>query len=251
MEIFLIYITFLILAIWLAAIASLRRVVIFDYEQGLLYRSGHFQKILQPGRHWLWKPLHTYQKIDFRIRYVTLAGQEVLSFDNVSLKISLVASFKIQDPVKALHTTVNFLEALYLVLQIRLRELVGAVAIDDLMEKRPALGQQLLEAVRPQASEFGLELLSVDIKDIMFPGELKNIFAQVVNARKEGLAALERARGESASLRNLANTAKLLENNPELFQLRLLQAVGAASGNTIVFGSTGQELLVKKPAPGK
>ena len=83
----------------------------------------------------------------------------------------------------------------------------------------------------------------------MFPGELKNIFAQVVNARKEGLAALERARGESAPLRNLANTAKLLENNPALLQLRLLQALNAGSGNTIVLKLPDESEMDALPQP--
>src|SRR4030067_2173938 len=99
----------------------------------------------------------------------------------------------------------------------------------------------LLGSSKDKASELGVELLAVNIKDIMFPGELKNIYAQVVNARNEGLAALERARGESAALRNLANAAKLMENNPALFQLRLLQAVGSNSGNTIILSPSFEE----------
>ena len=78
----------------------------------------------------------------------------------------------------------------------------------------------------------------------MFPGKLKDIFAQVVNARKEGLAALEKARGETASLRNLANAAKMIESNPNLMQLRLLQALGESSGNTLVLGMPGQSSTV-------
>ncbi|MBN2311251.1 MAG: hypothetical protein JXR94_19895, partial [Candidatus Hydrogenedentes bacterium] len=100
-------------------------------------------------------------------------------------------------------------------------------------------------------AELGLRLISVDLKDIMFPGKLKEMFAQVVSARKEGLAALERARGETAALRNLANAAKMIENNPNLMQLRLLQALGEASGNTLVLGMSPQAAPVpvsKKPA---
>jgi regulator of protease activity HflC (stomatin/prohibitin superfamily) len=84
----------------------------------------------------------------------------------------------------------------------------------------------------------------------MFPGELKNIFAQVVSARNEGLAALERARGETAALRNLANAAKLLEDNPAMLQLRMLQAIESKSGNTIILstvpGDTGLLSLPRK-----
>lgn len=220
---------------------NLRGVLIFEYERGLLYRQGRFTRILDPGKHWIFRPIHTVQKIDIRARAVTIPGQEVLSADNVTIKVSLAVSFKVDDPYKAVNATANYLEALYLLLQVQLRDLVGTTPIDELLAKRREIGSQLLESAKAQATEIGLALLSVDLKDIMFPGELKNIFAQVVNARNEGLAALERARGESASLRNLANAAQLLEKNPALRELRILQALGSSSGNTLVLKLTDEE----------
>jgi hypothetical protein len=99
------------------------------------------------------------------------------------------------------------------------------------------------------AKEMGLRLIRVDVRDIMFPGPLKEIFAQVARARQEGLAALERARGEMAALRHLANAAKLMEKNPELMQLRLIQCIGGSTGNTVVLGDPGaRAVLPVKPA---
>jgi len=135
-------------------------------------------------------------------------------------------------------SSTSFQEQVYLLLQIELRDLVSAVPIVDLLVKRKEIGDHLLDTSKEKAAQLGIELLSVGVRDIMFPGDLKNIFAQVVSARNEGLAALERARGESAALRHLANTAKLLENNPALYQLRLLQALSSTSGNTILLAST-------------
>lgn len=109
------------------------------------------------------------------------------------------------------------------------------------------MSQQLRERAMPNVEALGLQLLSATIKDITFPGELKRVFAQVVKAQKDGLAALEKARGESAALRNLANAAKLLENNPALLQLRLLQAVSESAGNTVVLGLPAQATLVPLP----
>ena len=217
---------FLIVLIGIVAlISNVRQITIFEHERGLYYQNGKFQRTLNPGLHWYFPRIHHIQKIDIRARFVSLIGQEVLTSDNVSIKISLAANFKVENPHRAFHETANYQEALYLLLQLQLRDLVGATAVDDLLAKRKELGDQLFENTQSKVTEIGLALLSVGIKDIMFPGELKNIFAQVVNARKEGLAALERARGESTALRNLANTAKLLENNPALLQLRLLQAL--------------------------
>lgn len=205
-----------------------------EYQKGLLYRDGRFERLLEPGLHRYWKSGTKIELMDMRLMSTTIAGQEVLSADNIGLKVSIAATFKIVDPIKALHSSENFRDMLYLMLQVALRDLVGESLIDELMEKRREIAQKLLAAVQSKALELGVVLQEVSIKDIMFPGDLKNVFAQVVNARKEGLVSLERARGETAALRNLANAAKLLENNPELMQLRLLQSLKEGSGNTIV-----------------
>lgn len=213
---------------------NVRKVVIFEYQQGLLYKRGKFVALLPPGEHFYFRPWHTVQKVDTRILNVTLPGQEVLSADNVGLKLSLAASYRVVDPYLAFNKVANYPEALYLLLQMNLRDVIGALDIDDLLIKRAEIGKLLHENSVGPAAEIGLELLWVNLKDVMFPGELKNIFAQVVNARKEGLAALERARGESAALRNLANAASLFDSHPHLLQLRLFQVLEKSSGNTVV-----------------
>jgi CelD/BcsL family acetyltransferase involved in cellulose biosynthesis len=133
-------------------------------------------------------------------------------------------------------------------MQLALRQIVGGAKIDELLEARERFGERLVELAAGPVSDLGLRLLGADIKDVMFPGELKKIFAQVVQARQEGLAALEKARGETAALRNLANAARLVDGNPALIQLRMLQAVAAQPGSTIVLGAPGV-VPVSKPAP--
>ncbi len=211
-----------------------RRSTIYEYQCGLLYTGGRFKKLLKPGEHYYFRLNHAVHIVDTRIFYVTLPGQEVLSADNVGIKISLAAAYRVVDPDLAVNKVFKYQEALYLLLQMNLRDLVGSLAIDDLLAKREAIGKGIFEKSVPQAAEIGIELSNVNIKDIMFPGELKNIFAQVVSARKEGLAALERARGESAALRNLANAESLFDNHPYLMQLRLIQALEQNSSGTLV-----------------
>jgi regulator of protease activity HflC (stomatin/prohibitin superfamily) len=227
-----------------------KRTVIFEHERGVVYRQGRFHRILLPGSHWLFPYWEKLQRIDVRARFITIPNQDVLSSDNITIKVSLAVNFKVEDPYKALNNTFNYTESLYSILQLELRDLFGSTPIDELLVKRKEIGEALFEKSREKVAELGLLLLSADIKDIMFPGELKNIFAQIINARNEGLAALERARGESASLRSLANTAKLLENNPALLQLRILQALESKSGNTIVL-STSPENVSFIPAKEK
>jgi regulator of protease activity HflC (stomatin/prohibitin superfamily) len=227
---------------------NVRQNIIFEYERGLLYRQGKFQRVLSPGRHWSLRFIHSVHKIDIRNQFVTLPGQEVLSADNITIKISLAASYQVDDPYLALNKTANYQAALYLLLQLQLRDLVGATNIEELLAKRKEIGGLLYEATVEKAQEIGTKLLFVNIKDVMFPGELKNIFAQVVNARKEGLAALERARGESAALRNLANSTKLLERHPGLLPLRLLQTLSQTAGNTIILTSSLENVSLDRVA---
>ncbi len=215
---------------------GIRRTTILDYERGLRYAKGRFDKLLEPGLYWH-SPFSTViHKVDIRPRFISITGQEILSLDGVTLKISLAARYEIADLLAATHQSQDFEQALYLELQLALREIVSAVDIDTALQSRGEFSKKLLELTEAKAQALGLKLISAQIKDITFPGKLKEVFAQVVTARKEGLAILERARGETAALRNLANAAKLLEANPQLLPLRLAQSLGQSSGNSLVFG---------------
>jgi regulator of protease activity HflC (stomatin/prohibitin superfamily) len=130
-----------------------------------------------------------------------------------------------------------------------LREIVGKEKIDVLIENRAGIGGKLMELTSGKAAEMGLKLISADVKDMMFPGEMKKAFAQVVKAQKEGQAALERARGETAALRSLANAARTMDDNPNLLQLRALQALADSSGNTLVLGLPNNTVPVGKQKP--
>ena len=151
----------------------------------------------------------------------------------------------------AINKTQSYQDALYLELQLALREIVGSTEIDSILKSRNEFSAKLVELTQQQVQDLGLQLNSVNIKDIMFPGKLKEIFTQVVNARQEGLAALERARGETAALRALANAAKMIESNPNLLQLRQLQTLSEASGNTLILGLPPQSAPVPIPAGSK
>lgn len=212
------------------------RVTIFEYEKGIKYTKGKLVGVIESGAYWYIPMNTTIYKLDIRPRYVAVAGQEVLSSDGVTIKVSIAANYEIADPIMAINKIQDYQQALYLELQMALREIIGKKPIDDVTEGRADISKLLFDKSIKRVEALGLRLISVEIRDIMFPGALKQLFAQVVNARKEGQAALEKARGETAALRNLLNAAKMLENNPNLLQLRLLQAIDQSSGNTIVLG---------------
>ena len=168
-------------------------------------------------------------------------GQEVLTADNIGLKLSVLVTYQVNDPAKAAHDTQNWQGDLYNSAQIAARTVLSGVAVEALLGQRLDIGVQLLARVQPEAAKIGIHVHGVEVKDVMFAAELKRAFADVLKAKQEGQAALERARGESASLRNLANAARLLDGNPALQNLRLMQSLTAAqsSGNTLVLGMQG------------
>lgn len=213
-------------------------ITIFEYERGLRYDKGKFTGMVNPGQYWIFALNSTIQKVDTRPNYITVGGQEVLTADGISVKISAAANYQITDPIVAAHQVEDYFQALYLMIQLSLRENIGSVSLDEVLEKRNLMSQQLMDNLTDQVKEIGLSLNSVNIKDITLNSELKKAYAQVVSAKKEGMANLEKARAESATLRNLANTAKLLENNPALLQLRMLQALDEKAGNTVVLNMT-------------
>jgi regulator of protease activity HflC (stomatin/prohibitin superfamily) len=231
---------------------TLVRVTVFEFERALKYRNGRFVGTLGPGLHWMYRPRVLIRKVDIRPRSITIGGQEVLSEDGVTLKVSLAVEYEIADPALAVNTVENADMALYLTLQLALREIVGQSKIDDVLARRDEFGRRLLELGAARAEDVGLRLIRVDVRDIMFPGELKKMFAQVVQAQKEGQAALEKVRAETAALRGLANAARMVDGNPSLLQLRLLQQLASSAGNTVVLGfPTGGTPLPLKDRKGE
>src|SRR6185295_8718057 len=151
------------------------------------------------------------------------------------VKLSIVLTTQIVDPAKSVQAADNHATHIYSATQTAVRTVVAGVTMEALLTQRVAIGAQLRELVAPQAEAVGVQVHAVEVRDVMLPGELRKAFSEVLKAKQEGQAALERARGESAALRNLANAARLLEGNPALQNLRLMQSI-STSGNTLVMG---------------
>lgn len=229
----------------------LKRTIVFDYHHALLYRNGAFVKTLPAGSHWLWTHRDVISFVDNRRTTITLSGQEIVTADNIGIKLSLLLSYRVIDAVKALNQTQGWYQELYAFAQLAARDVLSAMKIEEILQARSSLGDKLLEFVKPQADQIGVEVLMVQIKDVILPAEIRKIFGEVLRAQKEGLAALERARGEQAALRSLANAARILEGNPALMNLRILQSLSAQGGNvppTVVLG-VPQGLLPVGPPP--
>jgi regulator of protease activity HflC (stomatin/prohibitin superfamily) len=219
------------------AVRSVRVTTIHDYERGLRFRQGRLAGLVDPGVHLTIGPLTELRGLDVRPTMVPVEGQEILTADGVAAKVSLVARYVVGDPVAAVTQDADFRRTTYLVLQLGLRQAVSRRTLDENLAARAELGPEVRELVAGRLSTIGVELMDVEVRDVMLPGELKRAYASVIAARKEGEAALERVRSETAALRGLANAGRTLTDNPGLLQLRILQELGASSGNTVVFGA--------------
>lgn len=224
----------LVVAVLVRPVVSVATV--HDYQRGLRYRQGRLVGLLDPGMHVAIRPFTEIQVLDGRPTSITVPGQEILTADGVALRVSLTARYVVADPVAAVTNDQSYVGALYTALHAGLRAALAGRTADEILAARAELGPAVGEAVASEIARIGVELLSVDVRDVMVPSELKRAFAGIVAARREGEAALERARGETAALRSLANAGRMLEDNPGLVQLRVLQQLGATSGNTIMLG---------------
>lgn len=218
------------------------RIVVQEWERVLLYRDGRCEELLGPGRHRRGRRRRAVRVV-VRPRLIVVPGQEVLTADGLSVKVSLTATLHVGDArrwVEAAETPDGFV---YTALQIALREQVTGRALAELLADQGALAEAMRAPVAAAADAVGLVVDGVAVRDVMLPAELRRAAAEVAVARAQGQAALERARGEVAATRALANAARMLAEHPGLLQLRTLHAV-EAGGATVVLttGATGPEV---------
>ncbi|MES2596967.1 MAG: slipin family protein [Verrucomicrobiota bacterium] len=218
--------------------------VIQDHETALLFQHGRYLSLLAPGKHRLWTSGHEVKRIDNREQMMLVQGQELLTADQVVLKVSAVATFRVTDALSMHRATQDASAALYSEIQLALRQIVAAEAAEAFLQQKTGHGAKLLELIADRAQSIGLKAARIDIRDVMLPADLKRSFMSALQQRQEAQAGLEKARAETAALRTLANAAKLMRDNPELLQLRYLQTlqeVGTSVGNTL--GLTDGEKL--------
>lgn len=199
--------------------------VIESYEQGLLYVDGSLSKKLQPAVYYFWKAeLNAIVvKVDTRRQQVEVSGQELLTLDKAPIRMSLFADYVVTDIMKAVGESKDYVQQLYVSLQLGLREYIGQYTLDQLLRNKLAIGPYILEYAKPRATALGVELLDCGVRDIILPGDIKDIMNQVLVAEKKAQANTIMRREETASTRSLLNTAKLMEDNEMLFKLKEME----------------------------
>jgi regulator of protease activity HflC (stomatin/prohibitin superfamily) len=199
-----------------------------QFEKGLKYVQGRFEGILEPGRHAFWN--HPAARvavavIDTRVQQLKIDGQELMTRDKVTLRLTLTAEYAPADAPTTVHAVADVKDALYLAVQLAAREYVAGVTLDELLEGRDALTRYLEAQVLPRAEAFGVRLHRVGVKDVILPGEMKTLLNKVIEAEKAAAANVILRREDAAATRNMAQTAKVIAENPVLMRLKELETM--------------------------
>ncbi len=210
------------------------KVTVLDYERVVRLVDGRVREVLGPGRHRYRRWRTRLHRVDMRAFLLTVPGQEVLTADGISVRLSATVRLAAADPVALLVAAQNPQAEVYAAVQLALRDAVAALTLEVLASSRLELTGELTERVRAAAARVGLGVDEIAVRDLMLPGNLRQAFADLVLARQRGKVELERARGEAAALRSLANTADLLERHPALLRLRTLQAAESGQAKLVV-----------------
>ena len=231
--------------------AELATYMVADGLAGVLFIDGVLKEVLPSGCHAFWRRTGQVNValVDTRERALDVGGQEIMSRDKVSLRLNGLTTYKVVDPVKAVTVVENYEQSLYRETQLALRAVVGTRDIDELLADKDSFALKVKDIIAARVNDFGLQIIGFGIRDIILPGDMKELLNKVVESRKAAEANLITRREETAAMRSQANTAKLLADNPTLMRLReleLLEKVAARSNLNIVCGEgTISDRIVK------
>ena len=211
---------------------------------GVSFRDGEYAESLPPGEYAFWRNVATSKvvAVDLREQTIDVAGQEIMTADKVTLRMNAVVIYRIVDAQRAVTVSDGAAQSLYREAQLALRAVVGTRDLDTFLTEKDAVTNAFEEAVRRRAGELGLEIVSVGVRDVILPGEMKDLMNKVMEAKKAAEANLIVRREETAAMRSQANTAKLLADNPTLMRLReleVLEKVATSGKLNVVLGEKG------------
>lgn len=194
-------------------------------EVGLLYYDNVLQGELAQGRYYFWNYEHvvTAVVVDMKQQELEIAGQEILTKDKIGIRMNISCLYRIRNAIEASKVTSHLKGQLYTTVQLVIREIVGNYKLDEILEKKEAISEEIFVALKQQGSLFCVEFLQAGIKDIILPGEIREIMNSVLLAEKQAQANVIARREEVASTRSLLNTAKLMDENQTLYKLKELE----------------------------
>jgi regulator of protease activity HflC (stomatin/prohibitin superfamily) len=224
--------------------------VVQEHERGLEYVQGKLGRVLAPGRYAIWSypgAQVEIRTVDMRRQQIAVAGQELMTRDKVTLRLSLTIEYAIEDPVAA-NTVSDVRDSVYLIVQLAARDYLAGVSLDELLEGRDAMTRFLESDAIAKGARFGVRIDRVGVKDVVLPGEMKTLLNRVIEAEKEAAANVILRREETAATRSLANTARVIAEHPVLLRLKELEALKEIAERIdevrLVVGSDGFDKLL-------
>ena len=198
-----------------------------SYEKAILLIDDQYVKTLGQGTYYFWRNMKSIKigKVDLRQLQLEISGQEILTKDKANIRINFYAQYKVVNIEQALLQNKEYEKQLYTLLQLALRAFVSSYTLDELMEQKNEIVKAIAESVKGQVEQLGVNLMYTGIRDLILPGDMKEIMNQVLIAQKKAQANVIKRREETASTRSLLNTAKLMEDNAMLFKLKEMEYV--------------------------
>ena len=227
-----------------AAAAMLETVNVTAGCVALWFRDGAYQATLGPGAYAFWKGVGKLKvsEVDLKEIVLEISGQEIMTADKVTLRMNALVAYRITDPLRSVTEVESVHQAIYRAAQLALREAVGAKDLDSLMAGKDALARELTAMIAARAAELGVTVVTIGIRDIILPGDMKELMNKVTEAKKAAEASLITRREETAAMRMQANTAQILESSPTLMKLKeleVLEKVAHKANLTVVLGEEG------------
>lgn len=221
---------------------------VLPHEKAILYVDGKVDRILNGGTYYFWNnsTRTRLEAIDLRQQSLEINGQELLTADKASIRINFDAIYKVDDIEKALIANKNYDKQLYTFIQLALREYVGKLTLDDLLASKEKVAESIVKEVASKTNDLGVKLINGGIRDVILPGDVKEIMNRVLVAQKEAQANVITRREETASTRSLLNTAKLMEDNEMLFRLKEMEYVEKIAGKIGEISLSGNDGMVKQ-----
>lgn len=223
-----------------------RSISVENFEKAILFIDGKYMGVLNSGVYYWWKNAIAVHvgKVDTRQQQLELNGQEMLTKDKASLRINAYAQYRVVDVEQALLQNKEYEKQLYMAFQLALREFIGTFTLDELLEKKETIAPFIMQAVVASAAKLGVEVAGYGIRDIILPGDVKEIMNQVLIAEKKAQANIIMRREETASTRSLLNTAKLMEDNAMLLKLKEMEYVEKIADKISSISVNGNGVLI-------
>lgn len=225
-----------IIAVGIILLVSIRQVN--QYERGVMLTIGKFTGVKNPGWRIVLPIIQRMIKVDIRVRTVDVPDQEAITKDNVSVRINAVIYYKIDGAEKAVLEVENFYSAISQLAQTTMRNVVGEAELDHVLTQRDELSERILKIVDEATDPWGIDVVSVELKDIVLPENLKRTMAKQAEAEREKRANIINSEGEVVAAKNLAQAAATMATSPGAMHLRTLNSINDLSSdqsNTVVF----------------